>query len=52
MAIIMHSIDNNKTTVYHLAIPKKVSHLHWHRATGRRRRSPLSQSRRIEDSQA
>jgi len=37
----MCSVDNNKTTVCHLAIPREVSRLLWYGATGRRLRSPL-----------
>ena len=35
VAIIMCSIDNNKMTVCHLAIPREVSRLLWHGVTGR-----------------
>ena len=50
VTIIIRSVDNNKTTVCHLAIPREVSHLLWHEANGRRQRS--HQSRWIEDSHA
>ena len=30
MAVIIRSIDNNKTTVCHLAIPREFSHLLWY----------------------
>ena len=33
MVIIMHSVDNNKITACHPAIPREVSHLLWHRMT-------------------
>ena len=50
MAIIMRSIDINKTTVCQLAISSEVSRILWQGVTERRRGSPLSQSRQIEDS--
>jgi len=40
MGLDQMGLDNNKTTVFHLAIPWEVSRLLWHGATGRWWQSP------------